>query len=216
MKKAYISNNVIRRLPRYLRRLDELIDENVERVSSSELGAQMGLTPSQIRQDFSQFDRFGQQGYGYNVKVLRDAVANILGTKRNYSAVLVGVGNIGHALLENFLFESQGVRFLGAFEIKPELVGTTIGGAPIMSVSDQREFIAANDVDIAILTVPRTEAQSVADELIDCGIKAIWNFTGVEIDTGDSGVVVESIHFADSLLTLSYYLSDAQDEKGNQ
>ena len=211
MKKPYISNNVIRRLPRYLRRLDELSRDNVERISSSELGRQMGLTPSQIRQDFSCFGEFGQQGYGYNVKALRSEIAGILGLDRSYSAVLVGVGNLGHALVGNFQFSRFGFRLIGAFEVNPEIIGTRVGPLTVMSADVQADFIRDNDVDIAVLSVPRDKAQEVADRIIKCGVKAIWNFTDVEIDVGSSGVVVESLHFSDSLMALSYFLSEKLD-----
>lgn len=207
MKKSYISNNVIRRLPRYLRKLDELSKEGIERISSGELGNQMGLTPSQIRQDFSCFGEFGQQGYGYNVKGLHHEIATILGLRKSFSVILIGVGNIGHALIENFSFRQFGFRFLGAFEIRKDLVGTDIAGYTVMDAADQDAFIRENDVDIAILSVPRPRAQAVADTLMESGIKAIWNFTDVELDAHGSGVIIENIHFADSLLTLSYLLS---------
>lgn len=207
MKKSYISNNVIRRLPRYLRKLDELSKSGVERISSGELGNQMGLTPSQIRQDFSCFGEFGQQGYGYNVRALHREIATILGLRRSFSVILIGVGNIGHALIENFSFRQFGFRFLGAFEIRRDLVGTDIAGYTVMDAADQDAFIKEHNVDIAILSVPRPRAQAVADLLIGSGIKAIWNFTDVELDPHDSGVIIENIHFADSLLTLSYLLS---------
>ncbi len=211
MKKAYISKNVIRRLPRYLRKLDELIDANVERISSGELGPQMGLTPSQIRQDFSCFGEFGQQGYGYNVKALRAQIASILGIDRQYSVILVGAGKIGQSLIENIHFDNYGFRFLGAFEIRKELVGKEIAGVPVMDAETQDAFIRENDVDIAILSVNRDRAQHVANILIDSGIHAIWNFTDIEIDAGSSGVVVENMHFSDSLLALSYFLSTKAD-----
>ena len=207
MKKAYISKNVIRRLPRYLRKLDELIEANVERISSGELGPQMGLTPSQIRQDFSCFGEFGQQGYGYKVKALRSHIASILGIDKAYSVILVGAGKIGQSLIENINFGRYDFRFLGAFEIRKELVGSEIAGIPIMDSETQDTFIRENDVDIAILSVNRDRAQHVAELLIASGIRAIWNFTDVEIDAGNSGVVVENMHFSDSLLALSYFLS---------
>lgn len=207
MKKSYISKNVIRRLPRYLRKLDELIAENTERISSGELGPLMGLTPSQIRQDFSCFGEFGQQGYGYNVKALRSQIASILGIDRQYSVILVGAGKIGQSLIENIHFDNYGFRFLGAFEIRKEMVGTEIAGVPIMDAETQDAFIRENGVDIAILSVNRDRAQHVADILIESGIHAIWNFTDIEIDAGESGVVVENMHFSDSLLALSYFLS---------
>ncbi len=207
MKKAYISKNVIRRLPRYLRKLDELIAQNIERISSGELGPLMGLTPSQIRQDFSCFGEFGQQGYGYNVKALRSQIASILGIDRQYSVILVGAGKIGQSLIENIPFDNYGFRFLGAFEIRKEMVGTQIAGVPIMDAETQDAFIRENDVDIAILSVNRDRAQHVANILIDSGIHAIWNFTDIEINAGDSDVVVENMHFTDSLMALSYFLS---------
>lgn len=207
-KSSYISKNVIRRLPRYLRKLDELIAAGVERISSSELGTQMGLTPSQIRQDFSCFGEFGQQGYGYNIVALREQVAQILGMNRNYSVILIGAGRIGQSLIENFNFNRYGFRLAGAFEIRKELVGTEIAGITIADAETQGDFIRENDVDIAILSINRNRAQAIADELIALGIKAIWNFTEAEIDPGDSGVLIENIHFSDSLLALSYYLTE--------
>lgn len=211
MKKSYISKNVIRRLPQYLRKLDELIANGVERISSGELGCQMGLTPSQIRQDFSCFGEFGQQGYGYNVKALRGEIAGILGMDKQYSVILVGTGKIGQSLIENFNFGHYGFRFLGAFEIRKELVGTEIAGYRIMDAEDQERFIRENNVDIAILSIKSSSSQRVADELIASGIRSIWNFTEAEIDPGDSGVIIENIHFSDSLLALSYFLSTADE-----
>ncbi len=213
MKKAYISNNVIRRLPRYLRKLDELKKEGVERISSGELGNQMGLTSSQIRQDFSCFGEFGQQGYGYNVSALHSEIAAILGLRRRYSVVLIGVGNIGRALIGNFSFSQYDFRLLGAFEIRKELIGGSIAGCAVMDAAEQDAFIRDNSVDIAILCVPRASAQRVCDSLIESGIRGIWNFTDVELDARGSGVVIENIHFADSLLTLSYLLG-AEEEGG--
>lgn len=207
MKKSYISKNVIRRLPRYLRKLDELIAGGVERISSGELGRQMGLTPSQIRQDFSCFGEFGQQGYGYNVKALRSQIADILGMNKKYSVILVGAGKIGQSLIENFNFERYGFRFLGAFEIRKELVGKEIAGYKIMDAEDQDRFIREHNVDIAILSIKSTSSQRIANELIASGVRSIWNFTEAEIDPGESGVIIENIHFSDSLLALSYFLS---------
>lgn len=210
MKKSYISKNVIRRLPRYLRKLDELIDAGEERISSSELGRQMGLTSSQIRQDFSCFGEFGQQGYGYNIQALRSEIAQILGMDRAYSVILIGAGRIGQSLIENFNFARYGFRLLGAFEIRKELVGTKIADITISDAETQATFIKEHSVDIAILSINRDHAQAVANELIESGVRAIWNFTEAELDPGDSGVVIENIHFSDSLLALSYYLSEEE------
>ena len=213
MKRMNISNNVIRRLPRYLRKLDDLSYQGEERISSGELGRQMGLTPSQIRQDFSCFGEFGQQGYGYNIASLREQISHILGVDRNYKAVLVGVGNLGHALVENFGHMIDGFRLLGAFDVRPELVGTEIDGYPVYSGDKLAEFVFDNKVDIAILSVPRRAAQELTDQLIGAGIRGIWNFTNIELETGDSGVLVENIHFSDSLLALTYYLAEEDDDR---
>ena len=213
MKRSNISNNVIRRLPRYLRKLDDLASKGEERISSGELGRQMGLTPSQIRQDFSCFGEFGQQGYGYNIQSLRKEIGNILGINRNYSAVLVGPGHLGTALIENFDFIITGYRFLGAFDIREDMIGTKIGGYPIYDIATLGDFIRENNVDIAILTVPREPAQELTDVLTKAGVRAIWNFTNVELDVGDSDTLVEDIHFSDSLLVLTYHLSELDDSK---
>lgn len=213
MKRMNISNNVIRRLPRYLRKLDDLTYQGEERISSGELGRQMGLTPSQIRQDFSCFGEFGQQGYGYNIASLREQISHILGVDRNYTAVLVGVGNLGHALIENFSHIIEGFQLLGAFDVRPEIVGTEIGGHKVYDGKDLANFVYDNHVDIAILAVPRRAAQEIADQLIGAGIRGIWNFTNIELDTGDSGVLVENIHFSDSFLALTYYLAEEDDDR---
>ena len=211
MKRNNVSNNVIRRLPRYLRKLDDLAGKGEERISSDKLGRQMGLTPSQIRQDFSCFGEFGQQGYGYNVDSLRKEISQILGTFRGYSTILVGAGNLGTALVQNFDFIIEGFSFLGAFDIKPEVIGTDIDGFPIYDVAGLGDFVREHKVDIAILTVPRNVAQELTDTLVEAGIRAIWNFTNTELDVGEDGPLVESIHFSDSLLVLTYHLAQQND-----
>ncbi len=213
MKRTNISNNVIRRLPRYLRKLDDLASKGEERISSGELGRQMGLTPSQIRQDFSCFGEFGQQGYGYNIDSLRKEIGQILGTYRDYSAILVGPGHLGTALIENFDYIIEGYTFLGAFDIREETIGTTVGGYPIYDVATMGDFVREHKVDIAILTLPRNAAQEMTDVLTKAGIRAIWNFTNVELDVGDTGTLVENIHFADSMLVLTYHLAELDDNQ---
>ena len=213
MKRIKVSNNVIRRLPRYLRKLDELSESGVERVSSFELGQQLGLTPSQIRQDFSCFGEFGQQGYGYNVSILRERIAAILGMDRGFNAILIGVGNIGHALMDNFCFSDWGFHLIAAFDIKPALIGTSFEGVPICSMEELEGFIRGNRVDVAVLAVPKEAAVAVTGILTDSGVEAIWNFTNVELTEPNSSTIVENVHFSDSLLSLSYYVAERQDER---
>ena len=211
-KAANVSNNVIRRLPRYLRKLDELSESGVERISSKELGEQLGLTPSQIRQDFSCFGEFGQQGYGYNVRGLRHQIAQILGMDRGFQAILIGVGNIGHALMDNFCFSDWGFRLAAAFDIKPSLIGTEFQGVEIHAMEELADYIRLNPVDVAVLAVPKEAAVPVARLLTDSGIEAIWNFTNVELTEPNSATIVENIHFSDSLLALSYFVAERKDE----
>ena len=212
MKQVKVSNNVIRRLPRYLRKLDELSESGVDKISSRQLGDLLGLTSSQVRQDFNCFGEFGQQGYGYNVAALRTQIAGILGMERGFSAVLVGVGNIGRALMENFCFIDWGVNLAAAFDIKPALIGTEYKGVHIYSMDELENYLHKNKVDIAVLTVPKAAAVPVTERLTASGIDAIWNFTNVELTEPNSSTIVENVHFSDSLLSLSYFVAERRDE----
>ena len=216
MKHLKVSHNVIRRLPRYLRKLDELIEAGVGCISSSDLGRQLGLTPSQIRQDFSCFGEFGRQGYGYNVAALRDQVAVILGMNRGFRAILIGVGNIGHALMDNFCFSEWGVCLVSGFDINPALIGTSFNGVPIRGMEELENYLQNTEVDLAVLAVPKEAAHSVTERLTACGIDAIWNFTNMELTEPNSSIIVENVHFSDSLLSLSYYMSERRDEEAAQ
>lgn len=216
MKHAVISNNVIRRLPRYLRKLDELEKQGVSRISSSQLGEILGLTPSQIRQDFSCFGSFGQQGYGYSVTSLKEQISQILGMDRDTRAILVGVGNIGRSLIDKFNFNDWGVTLDAAFDVNPALIGTTFRGVPVKSDKELIPYLNENKVDIAVLTVPREVAKEATQQLLDNGVEAIWNFTNVEIVDPYSKAIVENLHFSDSLLALSYYLSERRDREAEE
>ena len=194
MKKG-VSDAVIRRLPRYYRYLDELHNKGVVRISSNTLGSRLGITASQFRQDLSCFGEFGQQGYGYNVSELRREIGSILGVDHDHEIIIVGVGNLGRALMQNFHFDDAGFSLGAAFDISPELVGTTVAGVPI------------NNPDVAVLTVPQSVAQSTADRLIGLGVRGFWNFTNMELTSEVEDVRFEDVHFADSLLTLSYRIT---------
>ena len=207
-----MSNNVIRRLPRYLRKLDELSESGVDKISSRQLGDLLGLTSSQVRQDFNCFGEFGQQGYGYNIAALRAQIAGILGMERGFTAILVGVGNIGRAMMENFCFSDWGVNLAAAFDIKPALIGTEYRGVHIYSMDELEKYLNENKADIAVLTVPKTAAVRVTERLTASGIDAIWNFTNVELTEPNSSTIVENVHFSDSLLSLSYFVAERRDE----
>lgn len=207
MKKERISDAVIHRLPRYYRHLDDLYNRGVIRISSNSLGAKMGITASQIRQDLSCFGEFGQQGYGYNVSELRAEIGHILGIDNGHRLIVVGAGHLGHALLQNFDFEAVGFQVDSAFDISPALVGTEIRGVTIRSMDELADYVAAYHPDVAVLTVPQHVAQPLASRLIEMGIRGFWNFTNVELSTDVPGVFFEDVHFVDTLLTLSYRIS---------
>ena len=209
MKKDRVSTAVIRRLPRYYRHLDDLYRSGSVRISSSALAKSMGLTASQIRQDLSCFGEFGQQGYGYNIERLRGEVAEILGMNRSHTAVILGAGNLGRALLENFPFRFNGFQLTAAFDVDPAIVGKELGGVPVHHVDSLEEYAREHEISVGILTVPAAMAASSAHRLVGCGVQGIWNFTNVELP-GEvvEKVKVENVHFADSLLTLSYMISE--------
>ena len=208
LKKENISDAVIRRLPRYYRQLTDLCARGVVRISSHSLGQEMNITASQIRQDFSCFGEFGQQGYGYNVEELRAEIGHILGVDNNHHLVMIGVGNLGHALLQNFRFSQSGFSVDAAFDIAPNVVGTTVNGVPIYSMNDLDSYLREHSVDVVVLTIPQSVAQETADRIIRLGVRGFWNFTNVELTSSDPDVKFENIHFADSLLTLSYRIAN--------
>ena len=193
MERKEISQAVISRLPRYYRYLGELHDEGVERISSQELSKKMRVTASQIRQDLNHFGGFGQQGYGYNVEYLFVEIAKILGLDQEHHLVLIGAGNLGQALLNYNNFERRGFLFKGIFDQNPKLHGLKIKDLEIKPMEELGSFIAENNIDIAVLTIPKNSAVKVAEKLVEYKIKAIWNFAHVDLNVPDC-VQVESVH----------------------
>ena len=210
MEEKEISQAVVGRLPRYLRYLGELKDEGIERVSSQELSELMKVTASQIRQDFNNFGGFGQQGYGYNVGFLYQEIGRILGLDLTHNFIIIGAGNLGMALGNYLNFERRGFIFKGMFDKNPELVGEDVRGIKVMPMEDMERFIKENDIDIAVLTIPKTGAVEVADRLVQNGIRAIWNFAHVDLNVPD-GIQVENVHLSDSLMKLSYNIKNCSE-----
>ena len=208
MEKPRISDNVIRRLPRYIRQLDMLLEAGVVRASSGEIGQQMGLTASQIRQDLNYFGGFGQPGYGYNVAELRQQLLEILGVSENRTAVVIGVGNLGRALVRNFHFSDCGFRLIAAFDSHADFNGTRLCTVPVYHVDRLDSFLQENRVDVAVLTVPSGKAAEIARLAVDRGVRGIWNFTNTELRGLPPEIVVENVHFSDSLMALNYYLKE--------
>lgn len=211
MEEKEISRAVIKRLPRYYRYLGELLEDNVERISSNDLSKKMKVTASQIRQDLNNFGGFGQQGYGYNVKYLYTEIGKILGLDTKHPMIILGAGNLGQALANYVDFEKRGFKLVGIFDINPVLEGIAVRGIEIQMLSELPLFLKENLVEIAVLTLPKNKAREMADILIENGVKAIWNFAHVDLDTPDD-VIVENVHLSESLMTLSYNLSKYRQE----
>ena len=204
-----VSKAVIKRLPRYYRYLQTLKDEGIVRISSMELSTRMNVTASQIRQDLNCFGGFGQQGYGYNVEQLYAAIGEILGLDKQYKTVIVGAGNLGHALANYSGFERRGFKLVGAFDVSDEVIGTFLNGVEVMHMNRADEMFPILKPDIAILTVPQRHAVTTAAKLAGLGIKGIWNFTHAELNAPD-GVYVEDAHLSDSLMTLSHHITSGK------
>lgn len=206
-----VSLVVVKRLPRYYRYLGELLSKQIYRVSSRELSVKMGVTASQIRQDLNCFGGFGQQGYGYNVELLYNEIGAILGLDRGYKTIIVGAGNLGHALANHTNFEKRGFRLIGIFDSDPEMTGRIINGIAVQHSDELPGFVKTEKPDIAILTVPKTAVNQVANDLVALGVKGLWNFSYAELQLPE-GVAVENVHLSDSLMTLSYKIANAGGE----
>lgn len=201
---------VVRRLPKYHRYLGELLNNDVRRVSSQELSRITGFTASQIRQDLNCFGGFGQQGYGYNVDELHNEIGNILGLDRIYKTIIVGAGNVGKAIANYTFFDKSGFKIHGIFDNNPDVIGSSINGIDVMDISDMKDFVCRNGVEIGIICTPKNESQGVAEALADCGIKAIWNFAPIDLKVSDN-VIVENVHLSESLFTISYLLKEQEE-----
>lgn len=213
MEEKEISKAVISRLPRYYRYLGELTDAGVERISSNDLSKKMNVTASQIRQDLNNFGGFGQQGYGYNVKYLRTEIGKILGLNQNHNMIIIGAGNLGQALAKYPSFEKSGFVLKGIFDVNPKLQGTMIRDVPIRMMNELEGFLRENEIEIAALTIPKSNAVEVADFLVKNGIKGVWNFAHTDLNL-PKDVIVENVHLSDSLMKLSYNISSYREENG--
>ncbi len=205
MDKKQVPLVVVKRLPRYYRYLSEMLKKNIKRTSSKEMSKKMGVTASQIRQDFNCFGGYGQQGYGYNVEMLQKEIGTILGMDRGYTTIIVGAGNLGSALANHDTFEKRGYKTIGLFDSDKDKIGKNIAGYTVMSMDSIEDFVKENNPDIAILAVPKNAVFDVAKDLVSYGVKALWNFTYTELELPED-VVVENVHLSDSLMTLSYRL----------
>jgi redox-sensing transcriptional repressor len=200
-----IPKAVIKRLSLYSRVLQNLEIAQREKVSSRELAAQLGLNSAQVRKDLAHFGQFGVPGLGYYVADLRRNIKGILGTDRGVRLALVGVGNLGSALLSYGGFQRQGFQMIAAFDSDRRKVGSSRAGVAIHDVGDLSRVIRVERVDIAVLAVPVDHAQGVCDSLVDAGITAILNFVPAYLAVPDH-VKVHYVDLSIEIESLSYYL----------
>ncbi len=210
-ERVKISNAVVKRLPIYLRYLEDLMKNNVERISSNELSSLIGFTASQIRQDLNNFGGFGQQGYGYNIKGLYKEINSILGLDREYKMVIVGTGNLGQALANYSRYHKSGFPIVGMFDINPKIIGLKINDIEVMDSDYLVDFLKENSVDIGIITTDKAAAQSVANKLVEGNVKGIWNFATCDLKV-PKRIQVENVHVTDSLNTLAYRIIHSNDD----
>ena len=209
-KQAKISNAVIKRLPRYRRYLKELRKKGVDKISSNEFSTLIGYTASQIRQDLNNFGGFGQQGYGYSVDGLYHEISAILGLDKQYKMVVVGAGNLGQAIVNHTYYYKSGFIVSAIFEVNPKLIGLKINDIEVMDYENIVESVEENEIDIGIICTTMDAAQEVADKLCFAGVKGLWNFAPVDIET-PGHVAIENVHLTDSLYSLAYHINGAQE-----
>jgi len=205
--KKRITQAVVARLSTYNRALDELDRENVEIISSEELGERTGYSAAQIRKDLSFFGEFGQVGKGYYVKELKEAVSQILGINRTWSVALIGAGNLGSALLAYPGFRERGFKIVAVFDNDLRKIGKKWEDVVLQDISEMQEKIKEEDIQIGIIAVPAEAAQQVANMLVLGGIRAILNFAPVRIIVHE-GVELRSAELSSELECLSYFLTN--------
>lgn len=207
-KNKAISEAVIKRLPRYYRYVKQLEQDGVKRVSSAELAKNLGVTASQVRQDFSNFGEFGQQGYGYSVPKLRAEIASILGLDKQHNIIIIGCGNIGKALARYVGFGDDGFYVRAMFDIDPSVIQKIPAGVEVFNIGRLAEYINTHKVDIAAICVQRDEAIETAKTLARLGVNKMWNFAPVDLSSVADGIICENINMSDSLFVLSYKINE--------
>jgi redox-sensing transcriptional repressor len=197
---------VIRRLPLYARSLRYLLQEGIASVSSQELGDRINVTAAQIRKDLSYFGEFGKQGIGYDVEKLLNQIERILGLTQEWPVALVGIGHLGEAIARYEGFRSQGIRIAALFDSDTAKISTVIGGMAIMGDDQISAVIREQGIKLAIVAVPASRAQEVADRLVEAGVRALLNYAPVVIQVPD-GVWVRHIDPVAVLHSMTYYLA---------
>ncbi len=205
MKFPKISQAVVRRMPIYLRYLNELNQKNIITVSSRDLGGKLGLNPAQIRKDLAYFGEFGKKGIGYDVSYLIEKIKDILKLNQTTNVAIVGAGNLGRALCNYNVYLKDNMKITAIFDNFPEKVGEQINNLRVKSMEKLREEVKKEAIKVGIITVPANEAQHVAEQFVEAGVKAILNFAPIVIKV-PSDIKVHHADFTTELQSLAYYL----------
>lgn len=206
MKEKQIPKATAKRLPIYYRYLKMLHQAGKKKVSSTELSEAVQVDSATIRRDFSYFGELGKRGYGYDVEEVMLFFAVTLNEDKMTNVALIGVGNLGSALLKYKFHHSNSIRISAAFDVNQDLVGRIIDGIPVYPMSDMKEQIKIQEIDIAILTVPADKSQDVVNDLVDSGVKGILNFTPVRLNAPED-VIIQNVDLTNELQTLIYFLN---------
>ncbi|GAK40045.1 redox-sensing transcriptional repressor Rex [Paenibacillus urinalis] len=207
MKSDKISEAVVRRLPVYLRYLQELYKREVTTVSSQELGLRLDLNPAQIRKDLAYFGDFGRKGIGYDVAYLIDKIRQILKLDQQINVALVGAGNLGHALSNYNRYVKDNMKIVAVFDSQPSKIGSKINTLTVLPMEELVKTVKDLSIRIGIITVPDSEAQRVADYLVEAGVEAILNFAPIIIKA-PAHIRIHTADFTTDLLSLAYYLEN--------
>ncbi|MFP4662443.1 MAG: redox-sensing transcriptional repressor Rex [Halanaerobiales bacterium] len=209
----YIPKATVERLPLYYRCLDRISSyESNDVVSSKELGGKLGIPSTQVRKDLSYYGEFGRRGVGYDVDGLKKSIGKILGVNQLWSAILVGAGNLGRALVNYQGFNKMGLKITNIVDADLVKIGNKVGNITVRSVKELESLVKENDIRIGIMAVPGSAAQEVADKMVTAGIKSIWNFAPTRLIVPED-VLVRNEDLAVGIASLIYHLSWNENHK---
>ncbi|NMB40527.1 MAG: redox-sensing transcriptional repressor Rex [Firmicutes bacterium] len=196
--------SVVRRLPIYLHILDNLIENEVEIISSRELSDESGFTAEQIRKDLAFFGAFGTRGTGYNTVFLREKILKIIGLDKQTNIIVVGAGHLGIALINYNVTKNPYVNVVAAFDIDSDIIGKKILDVEVLPMSKMNEIVNTYNAKVAVLTVPSGQAQIAVEKIIESGISAVFNFAPAKLRVPE-GICVENANLSVELQSLIYY-----------
>lgn len=200
---------VVRRLPRYHRYLGECLKNGITRISSQKLSKKMQVTASQIRQDLNCFAQFGQQGYGYNVQTLYNEINRILNLNETKRIIIIGAGHLGSAIANYPNIKTRNFVVDALFDIDPQKIGTTVADVPVLDMTALENWMKTRGADIAVLCIPKESVARVAQNLVDWGIRGLWNFSYADLEVSPK-VPVQNMHLIDNVMLLSYQMKEQE------